>query len=79
MATVPVKPELIRWAIDRSRLPGDALKKFPIDKWTRGEKQPTLKQLEDFAKRTMTPVGYLFLDAPPVEALPVPDYRRRSD
>src|SRR5712691_6751297 len=78
---VPVKPELIRWAIDRSGLSADDLSKaFPkLGEWKTGRKQPTLKQLENFAKRTMTPFGYLFLATPPVEQLPVPDFRTVGD
>jgi hypothetical protein len=41
----------------------------------RGEKQPTFNQLEDLAKKTLTPLGYFFLDEPPEEKLPVPDFR----
>ncbi len=78
---VPVKPELIRWAIDRSGLSADTLlKAFPkLGEWKTGRKQPTLKQLENFAKRTMTPFGYLFLATPPVEQLPIPDFRTVGD
>lgn len=81
MPTVAVKPELIRWAITRSGLPRDELHaKFPkLDDWTGGERQPTFRQLEHFARTTMTPFGAMFLDAPPIEELPVPDFRTRND
>ena len=81
MQTVAVKPELIRWAIDRSGLPVDDLQvSFPkLDEWKTGERQPTYRQLEDFAKKTMTPFGFLFLDEPPEEKLPVPDFRTVGD
>jgi Zn-dependent peptidase ImmA (M78 family) len=74
---VAVKPELLRWARERSGLQADALaRRFPrLADWERGEARPTLKQLEQFAKATHTPVGYLFLPEPPVEQVPIPDYR----
>ncbi len=76
-ATVPIKPELIRWAVERSRLSAEELTgRFPkLDQWQRGERQPTLKQLEALAGRTMTPLGYFFLAEPPDETLPIPDFR----
>lgn len=78
---VEVRPDLIRWAKVRSRVDESALAhRFPkLDAWEQGEVSPTLKQLEDFAKATHTPVGYLFLDAPPVETVPIPDYRTVAD
>lgn len=33
--------------------------------WEAEETQPTLRQLEDFAKKTLIPLGYLFLADPP--------------
>lgn len=31
--------------------------------------------MEDFAKATHAPIGYLFLSEPPVERIPIPDFR----
>ena len=74
---VDVKAELVRWARERSMIERDALEeRFPkLDAWESGEALPTLKQLESFAKATHTPVGYLFLPEPPVERMPIPDFR----
>jgi Zn-dependent peptidase ImmA (M78 family) len=68
---------LLRWACERSGRSGDAFaRKFPrLSAWERGEELPTLKQVEAFAKATFTSVGYLFLQTPPVERIPIPDYR----
>lgn len=53
--------------------------RFPrFDEWISGATQPTIRQLERFASTTHTPVGYLFLDKPPDEPLPLRDFRRRG-
>jgi Zn-dependent peptidase ImmA (M78 family) len=78
---VSVKPALLRWAIDRSGLPWDDLTAaFPrLEQWLKGEKRPTYRQLEQFAHKTLTPLGYLFLDKPPSEQLGIPDFRTAGD
>ena len=80
MNRVPVEPALLRWARERSgRSAESLLGRFPkLERWERGEVQPTLKQLEAFARATHTPVGYLFLAEPPEERIPIPDFRRVS-
>ena len=77
MNRVKVKPKLLRWARERAGLGVDALaRRFPkLPAWESGEVHPTLKQLEGFAKATFTPVGFLFLDEPPEENMPIPDFR----
>jgi len=77
MRRAPVKPELLRWARERA---GRGVEEFSarfrkLDEWERGEAQPTFKQLEDFAKATHVPFGYLFLPEPPEEHIPIPDLR----
>lgn len=74
---VEVSREVIAWAMTRSRIDASSLaRRFPkLDEWVRGQVEPTLKQLEDFGRATHTPVGYLFLQEPPVETVPIPDYR----
>ncbi|NBC49863.1 MAG: ImmA/IrrE family metallo-endopeptidase [Gammaproteobacteria bacterium] len=81
MNRVPVNPELITWARERAgREPLELTRRFPkLADWERGEVQPTLRQLEGFARAVHVPVGYLFLPTPPVEALPIPDFRTLGD
>lgn len=77
---VEIKPELLRWARERAGFGIGALaRRFPhLDDWERNAGQPTLKQIESFAKATHTPVGYLFLEKPPIERVPIPDFRTKD-
>lgn len=76
-----VRPELLIWARERSGLPEQALRlRFPkLEEWETGARSPTLKQLEGFASATHTPVGFLFLQEPPDEPVPIPDFRVMGD
>jgi Zn-dependent peptidase ImmA (M78 family) len=68
---------MLRWARERASQDIDTLaRRFPrIADWERGTAHPTLKQLELFAKAVHAPIGYLFLPSPPVETIPIPDFR----
>ena len=77
MDRVSVKPQMLQWARERAGVGVDALlHRFPkLLEWEHGELKPTLKQLESFAKATHAPIGYFFLSKPPVEQIPIPDFR----
>jgi len=81
MARVDVRPEVLTWAVARSGLSDATLaKRFPkLGQWIERSATPTLRQLERFATTTFTSVGYLLLDAPPAESLPIPDFRTVAD
>ncbi len=77
MIRVDIKSELLTWARQRAGLEtADLTHRFPkLPAWEEGTARPTLKQVEEFAKATHTPVGFLFLEDPPIETIPIPDFR----
>lgn len=81
MTTVKASASVLRWAARRARLHDDDLS-ARFSKWAgwlNGEAQPTLRQLEDFARLSHTPIGFFFLPEPPTLSLPVPDFRTLRD
>jgi Zn-dependent peptidase ImmA (M78 family) len=74
---VNVNTHMLTWAIARAgyELPVFA-EKFPkVLEWLDGHKKPTVKQLEEFARRVYLPFGYLLLPQPPREQMPIPFFR----
>ena len=72
-----INAELIEWAILRA---GNDLDEFKssnakIEQWLSGEASPTIKQLEKFTQKVNVPFGYMFLQEPPQEEIPIPFFR----
>lgn len=77
---INIKADNLIWAITRA---GHELSEFLRDtplvqQWIKKEKQPTVKQLEKFSKQVHVPFGYLLLDSPPTETLPIPFFRSQN-
>ena len=72
MTRVPVNPDLLRWARERSGLARDdlATKFRKLSEWEDGETRPALKQVEAFARAVHVPVGYLSSRSPPRSRCP---------
>lgn len=77
MDNIIINPNILRGARKRSGLSVEILERqFPkLQLWEKGKKYPTLKQIERFANKTRTPLGYFFLREPPEEHLPIPHFR----
>ena len=80
-ARVEVKPALLRWARDRAGMQVDGLaRRFPrLAHWESGDALPTRRQLERFAKATHATVDHLLMARPPVERVPIPDFRAATN
>ncbi|MBN1322414.1 MAG: ImmA/IrrE family metallo-endopeptidase [Methanotrichaceae archaeon] len=76
MTRISISGPVICWALERSARRASIERRFPkLPEWQSGKSQPTLRQLEAFAKATSTPLGYLFLPEPPEERLSFPHFR----
>src|SRR6266404_513459 len=77
------KPELLKWARLRAGLDREAVAKKVLGKKGSAEQvreweetgKLTFHNAEVLAQKTYTPFGYLFLDNPPKEELPIKDFR----
>lgn len=72
-----INKDIIEWAIIRN---GNSLEEFyaqnsNVESWIKGEKFPTVKQLENFTHKVHVPFGYMFLSTPPNETISLPFFR----
>ena len=77
---VTLQPQVLRWARERAGLSvgelAEKLKTKPesVRSWEETG-QLSFAQAERLARVTHTPFGYLYLETPPEEKLPIPDFR----
>ena len=81
MTKALVTPNVMTWARQRRGMEVAALasklnvKPEAIDAWEAGEKRPTFRQAQRIAQALYVPFGYLYMSEPPIEELPLPDFR----
>lgn len=76
MVKVNIQPEILKWALSQVQEEklGEKLM-ANIIKWLNGTKTPTFNQIEELSKKSNIPLGYFFLQAPPLENLEIIEYR----
>lgn len=85
MTTALINTNILRWARERAQLEPERLATIAhinLDKlllWEEGKNRPTFRQAQALAKALHIPFGYLFLQTPPKETLPIPDLRTVGD
>ena len=81
--SITLQPGVLRWAreragLDRDRLAANLkLQAQDIAEWEHSGRI-AFKKVDDLAKHTYTPVGYLYMSEPPDDSLPIADFRTRA-
>ena len=81
MTEALVTPKVLTWARQRRNMEVPDLasrlnvKPDIVNAWETGDRRPTFKQAQRFAQSVYVPFGYLYLSEPPVEELPIADFR----
>ncbi len=81
MSEALITPDVLTWARQRAEISLEQLadkltiQVEKIQKWEKGENKPTFVQAQKIAKIFQIPFGYLFLQTPPEDKLPIPDLR----
>ena len=81
---ITLQPDVLRWARERAGFdPAELAGKLQVKperifEWERSG-EISVPQVRKLAQRTYTLEGYLFLDAPPDDSLPIADFRTIGD
>ena len=73
---VNIQPAILIWALSQTSEEKLGAKLMNnVKQWLDGSKSPTFNQIEDFSKKSQIPLGYFFLQTPPVEQIDLLEYR----
>lgn len=81
MTEAVINPRILVWARERQGLSWERVTKSTQTKpgkvrnWEEGVSRPSLRQASKVASALHIPLGYLYLDTPPDDELPLPDLR----
>lgn len=81
---ITLQPNVLRWARERAGFdPAELAGKLQVkpervQEWERSG-EISMAQVRKLSQRTYTPEGYLFLDTPPDDSLPIADFRTIGD
>jgi Zn-dependent peptidase ImmA (M78 family) len=74
--TVKIAPAVLDWILGIATSEGvDDKFLSHCYQWKNEEKSPTFAKIEDLSKKAHIPLGYFFLQYPPVEDIPLMEYR----
>ena len=81
---IPLSSNVLKWARERAGLSASLLaEKMKVSAQTLAAWEEngriSVSKVEEIARRTHTPVGYLYLHSPPDDSLPIADFRTRAD
>ena len=81
---ITLQPRVLRWARERVGIDQEELARKMqvtpevVSEWERSG-SISMAQVDKLAQRTHTPLGYLYLEEPPDDHLPIPDFQTRRD
>lgn len=77
MATlyVTISPTILDWLIKKAEITSNSSELDLLIHWRNGDKKPTFSQIEKMSKKIQVPLGYFFLEKPPVEEYPLTEFR----
>ncbi|MFV0616918.1 ImmA/IrrE family metallo-endopeptidase [Megasphaera sp. WILCCON 0056] len=72
---IDISPAILDWLIKKNDLIGNETVYNVLMKWKKGDKKPTFNQIEQISKKMQIPLGYFFLENPPVEDCSFTEFR----